>query len=288
MPARLLCLICGLAAFFLAGPTARAQDLASQLFNSLAAPQRALFDAFRDGEGAVRLRGAFNKSPGIISAVMQDADLAFGVGEPIFWSLEVAEPGQVFLFDIGSSGAARQISPNAFGPAIILAAGEARTLPLDRDGVTLFMGDQSRVQVWLALILPPDASDAFPVPGGATDGFVEGGANGLIARVAALADQGVPFDFALAAFGKETPPLAPEAVEQALALTREVSAQVQQALNDQGFDVGEVDGLFGANTRRGVGEWQVSKGWAATGYLNEFSLARLLSSETQLLSDQSL
>lgn len=270
-----------LALLTLATPAARGQDLASQLFNSLSGPQRAFFESFRaeDGLGDLRLSGGFNGA-GPLGAVLQDADFAFGVGEPIFLELTPAASGQLFLFDIGASGAAKQLSPNSFGAPINLTAGVTRNVPEDRDGVTAYMGAQSSVQVWLALRIPPSTPWSPTLSGDPRLGAVQSGSSGLRDQVQALRDQGVAFSFALAVFGKDVPPLPPQDVERALNLTRDQSAQVQQALNDKGFNVGGVDGVFGGNTRRGISDWQASLGWPGTGYLNDFSLRRLLAPES--------
>ena len=97
--------------------------------------ERAFFESFRaeDGLGDLRLSGGFNGA-GPLGAVLQDADFAFGVGEPIFLELTPAASGQLFLFDIGASGAAKQLSPNSFGAPINLTAGVTRNVPEDRDG----------------------------------------------------------------------------------------------------------------------------------------------------------
>ena len=64
--------------------------------------------------------------------------------------------------------------------------------------------------------------------------------------------------------------------EGALALTRTQRAQVQQGLNAHKFDVGTADGIFGPRTRAGIARWQVSRGEAATGCLDEEAIVMLI------------
>ena len=52
------------------------------------------------------------------------------------------------------------------------------------------------------------------------------------------------------------PSSSPESVEEALRLTRAQRMLVQRGLTALGFDVGAVDGIFGARTRAGIGKWQ--------------------------------
>ena len=68
----------------------------------------------------------------------------------------------------------------------------------------------------------------------------------------------------------------PESVEEALRLTRAQRMLVQRGLTALGFDVGAVDGIFGARTRAGIGKWQSSLGEAATGFLDAGAAERLL------------
>ena len=67
-----------------------------------------------------------------------------------------------------------------------------------------------------------------------------------------------------------------ESVEEALRLTRAQRMLVQRGLTALGFDVGAVDGIFGARTRAGIGKWQSSLGEAVTGFLDAGAAERLL------------
>ena len=255
---------------------ARAQDLASQLYNTVAAPQRAFFDALQTSDGAYRLAGGPEAASAGGFAVLQDEDFAFEVGEQVLWRYEAGIAGRLFLFDIGASGAARQISPNAFGEAINLLPGESRLVPQTQDGVSVFMGEQSRLQLWLAVLIPNGTTWQPALSGDPRQGQVLGGASGLLGEVQALVASGQLFEFAMVAFGNQVPPLPPEDVEQALALDRDQARLVQEALNEAGFNVGVADGLFGQNTRSGIGAWQASQGFNSTGYLNDYTLSLLV------------
>ena len=72
------------------------------------------------------------------------------------------------------------------------------------------------------------------------------------------------------------PSPSPESVEEALRLTRAQRMLVQRGLTALGFDVGAVDGIFGARTRAGIGKWQSSLGDAVTGFLDAGAAERLL------------
>ena len=56
--------------------------------------------------------------------------------------------------------------------------------------------------------------------------------------------------------------------EGALALDRPSRRLIQQGLQNEGFDPGAPDGLFGPRTRGAIRAWQAARGEAATGYLN--------------------
>lgn len=260
---------------YLLVPFAGAQDLASQLYGSIPAPHRAFFDLFRQGEAFV-LEGSQN-SDALFFAELPDADMAYSAGEQIVWDLTSGQGGRLFLFDVGASGAVRQLIPNAFADPIGLSAGEKRRVPLSEDGVTVYMSDQSDVQLWLAILVPGDVDFDLEKVGDPRLGEVRGGAPGLVQAIEALGEAGTPFSFALSVFGKDTPPLAVEDVERALSLSREQSTLVQQRLNDLGFNVGVADGLFGRNTRSGLRDWQASQDLDQSGYLNTYTLRRLLS-----------
>lgn len=65
-------------------------------------------------------------------------------------------------------------------------------------------------------------------------------------------------------------PVAPAGAEQAesaLALTLDARRAIQWRLNELGHDTRGADGIFGSGTRRAIGAWQTSRGFASTGYL---------------------
>ncbi len=51
-------------------------------------------------------------------------------------------------------------------------------------------------------------------------------------------------------------------------LTREDRAEVQEALQWEGFYAGTIDAAFGPGTRRAMGDWQLSRGYEPTGVLS--------------------
>ena len=271
---RLLSLICLACLGFTAAPAAYAQDLASQLASTVTAQQRAYFD-FLSLDGAYRLEGGLNGA-GALIAELPDADLAYEVGQQIVWQLESQAGGRLYLFDVGASGGARQVLPNAFVDPRPMPAGLARLVPSADDGTTVFMGADSRVQVWLAIVVTGGAALDVPLVGDPRLGEVSGGASGLLDYIGGEAAIGLPMEFALTVFGQTTPPLPTQDVERTLGLDRDQSAQVQARLNELGFDVGVADGLFGRNTRSGLSAWQASIGVDQTGYLNTYTLRRLL------------
>jgi len=65
------------------------------------------------------------------------------------------------------------------------------------------------------------------------------------------------------------PAAPPEAVqaESALGLTLEDRRAIQARLTLLGHDTRGIDGTFGSGTRRAIGAWQTSRGFASTGYL---------------------
>ncbi|HEX7043100.1 MAG TPA: peptidoglycan-binding protein [Burkholderiales bacterium] len=56
---------------------------------------------------------------------------------------------------------------------------------------------------------------------------------------------------------------------------QEVVRQVQQSLNDQGFNAGPVDGKWGPKTQSAVKNFQQAKGLQPTGQLDQETLAEL-------------
>ena len=66
-------------------------------------------------------------------------------------------------------------------------------------------------------------------------------------------------------------------VEQDLNLDGAARRQLQQALEEAGFDPGGADGVFGPRTRRAIRAWQSLRGMRATGYLDASSAALLRS-----------
>ena len=67
----------------------------------------------------------------------------------------------------------------------------------------------------------------------------------------------------------------PRAVEAALKLDRSARRLVQQGLTRAGFSPGPADGVFGPATRGAIRGWQMSRGTAATGYLDAAGAAAL-------------
>ena len=58
------------------------------------------------------------------------------------------------------------------------------------------------------------------------------------------------------------------AVESSLGLGWPARRLIQQGLNNEGFDAGAPDGLFGPRTRAAIRRWQEARGLPATGYLD--------------------
>src|SRR5215213_424853 len=59
----------------------------------------------------------------------------------------------------------------------------------------------------------------------------------------------------------------------AMNLSRDQIVQLQQALNDHGFDAGEVDGVFGGKTIAALKRFQSKAGLQPTGLLDQQTLA---------------
>jgi peptidoglycan hydrolase-like protein with peptidoglycan-binding domain len=81
---------------------------------------------------------------------------------------------------------------------------------------------------------------------------------------------------ALAQQGSATPQQAPPAASQgnaAITMTKDEVRQLQQALNDNGFDAGEVDGVFGAQTSEALKRFQSKAGLPPTGKMDQQTLA---------------
>lgn len=82
---------------------------------------------------------------------------------------------------------------------------------------------------------------------------------GALAAGTALAQGG-------AAIGTDTPD---QAVE------RQLMAQIQQSLKQDGYYQGQVDGFYGDQTRQALAQWQHDQGIRATGQLNAETLAAM-------------
>ncbi len=58
------------------------------------------------------------------------------------------------------------------------------------------------------------------------------------------------------------------AVQSSLGLDGATRRLIQRGLNNEGFDAGVADGLFGPRTRAVIRRWQEARGFPATGYLD--------------------
>lgn len=58
-------------------------------------------------------------------------------------------------------------------------------------------------------------------------------------------------------------------------LHRQQVLQLQATLNQQGFDAGKPDGIFGPGTRRALSEFQADKGMIADGFPDKKTLSLL-------------
>ncbi len=67
----------------------------------------------------------------------------------------------------------------------------------------------------------------------------------------------------------------PEQRENELALNRSQRSEIHLALAAKGFGAGNADGVFGAQTRRAITEYQKSAGISNTGYFNEMTAKAL-------------
>jgi membrane-bound lytic murein transglycosylase B len=61
--------------------------------------------------------------------------------------------------------------------------------------------------------------------------------------------------------------------------------QLQNKLNELGFDVGKADGILGPDTRKGVRGYQLSQGMIADGYPAQKVFEALLIKPAQQTSD---
>ena len=83
------------------------------------------------------------------------------------------------------------------------------------------------------------------------------------------------------AYGQSGGTPALESTEASLELTRSERRRIQMGLAAEGFDPGPTDGLFGLGTRGAIRAWQVSRGKAATGYLDAETARALLTAGEQ-------
>jgi len=67
----------------------------------------------------------------------------------------------------------------------------------------------------------------------------------------------------------------PEQRENELALNKVQRSEIQLTLAAKGFGAGNADGVFGAQTRRAIAEYQKSAGISGTGYFNEMTAKAL-------------
>lgn len=72
------------------------------------------------------------------------------------------------------------------------------------------------------------------------------------------------------------PPRDPRADEAALGLARTDRLSVEQRLNYLHFPPGNIDGFFDASTRRAINDYQRSRGFEPSGYLDQPTIVRLL------------
>ncbi len=63
--------------------------------------------------------------------------------------------------------------------------------------------------------------------------------------------------------------------QQGAQLSSETVREIQQALNDQGFDPGQIDGIWGQNTASALQDYQRSAGLEPTGQPNTNTLQQL-------------
>ena len=96
-------------------------------------------------------------------------------------------------------------------------------------------------------------------------------------KVTTIAAIVLPLAIAFPALAQQgSPQQAPPAASQSTApveLTRDQITQLQQALNDNGFDAGTVDGVFGAQTIAAVKRFQTKAGLQPTGRIDQQTLA---------------
>src|SRR5262245_50872525 len=96
-------------------------------------------------------------------------------------------------------------------------------------------------------------------------------------KVTTIAAIVLPLAIAFPALAQQgSPQQAPPAASQSTApveLTRDQITQLQQALNDNGFDAGEVDGVFGAKTSAALKQFQSKAGLQPTGRIDQQTLA---------------
>jgi peptidoglycan hydrolase-like protein with peptidoglycan-binding domain len=104
-------------------------------------------------------------------------------------------------------------------------------------------------------------------------GEMERAMNGLVLiGVSALALALTPL--AMAQQGGSAPAALPsDRGNAAITLTPDQIRQLQQALNDHGFDAGEVDGVFSARTSAALKQFQSKAGLPPTGVVDEQLLA---------------
>jgi peptidoglycan hydrolase-like protein with peptidoglycan-binding domain len=63
--------------------------------------------------------------------------------------------------------------------------------------------------------------------------------------------------------------------EDALGLDSESRRRVQQRLTSAGFGTRGIDGIFGPRTRAAISDWQRTRGYSVTGFLNAAQLSEL-------------
>lgn len=127
-----------------------------------------------------------------------------------------------------------------------------------------------------SLIATPDTSKA------GTDEFLGGVLGGIVGsiivggeRADEKRDGGASQQNNVQPSQQQTQPSGPAVYEPAM--SRATRRQVQQGLNQLGYNVGVVDGVIGRGSRRAISRYQSDRGYNANGYLTDAQIAELRS-----------